>query len=116
MPTEPANLPPQPQQAHAIQASPPQEPAQLVQVKVPLDSAADVFATRDASGRIPIVVVPTRPLRIRNDFVAWGVGVLLAGVIASLLSNAAWIAPLLRHLCSSRSALSAPFWCASPKV
>jgi regulator of protease activity HflC (stomatin/prohibitin superfamily) len=65
-----------------------------VQVKVPLDSAADAFAMRDASGRIPIVVVPTRPLRIRNDFVAWGVGVLLAGIIVSLLSNAAWIAPL----------------------
>jgi regulator of protease activity HflC (stomatin/prohibitin superfamily) len=63
-------------------------------VKVPLDSAADAFAQRDTSGRIPIVLVPTRPLRIRNDFVAWGVGVLLVGIIASLISNAAWIAPV----------------------
>jgi regulator of protease activity HflC (stomatin/prohibitin superfamily) len=83
MPTTPSNLSPQP----------PQEPTQLVQVKVPLDSAADAFATRDASGRIPVMLVPTRPLRIRNDFVAWGVGVLLVGIIVSLLSNAAWIAP-----------------------
>src|SRR5215469_8991636 len=94
MQTEPADLPPQQQQSHALQPSQPQEPAQLVQVKLPLDSAADAFATRDASGRIPLVVVPTRPLRIRNDFVAWGTGVLLAGIIVSLLSNAAWIAPL----------------------
>ena len=75
MPTEHSERSAQPQ--------PQQEPAQLVQAKVPLDSAADAFAARDASGRIPVVLVPARPLRIRNDLVAWGVGVLVVGTIAA---------------------------------
>jgi preprotein translocase subunit SecY len=32
---------------------------QLTQVRVPLDEAGEAFATRDASGRIPIVLIPS---------------------------------------------------------
>ncbi|HYI14695.1 MAG TPA: SPFH domain-containing protein [Thermomicrobiales bacterium] len=63
---------------------------QLVQVRVPLDDAGDAFAARDASGRIPIVIVPTRPNRIRNDFVAYGVGLLVAAIVASLTFLPGW--------------------------
>lgn len=58
---------------------------QLVQVQVPLDEAANAFATRDASGRIPIILVPKQLNRVRNELV-------LAGVI---LLFGAWIAERL---------------------
>jgi hypothetical protein len=63
---------------------------QLAQLKVPLDDADDAFAVRDDSGRIPIVIVPTRPNRIRNDFVAYGLVLLLTTVIASLTLLPGW--------------------------
>ncbi len=61
---------------------------QLVQVQVPLDQAAEAFATRDASGRIPIILVPKQLNRVRNEVVAAG-GILLAGawVAGRLLDN-----------------------------
>ena len=49
---------------------PPDEYSQLYQARVPLDEAGDAFSTRDASGRIPIVVIPQRQARIRNELVA----------------------------------------------
>ena len=45
---------------------------QLTQVRVPLDEAAEAMATPDATGRLPIVVVPTHPFRIRNELVIAG--------------------------------------------
>ncbi|HRQ36540.1 MAG TPA: SPFH domain-containing protein [Chloroflexota bacterium] len=42
---------------------------QLTQERVPLEDAAVAFTQRDASGRIPIIIIPTRPFRIRNDVI-----------------------------------------------
>jgi regulator of protease activity HflC (stomatin/prohibitin superfamily) len=60
----------------------PPDYTQLTQIRVPLDEAADAFATRDASGRIPIVVIPKRLNRVRNELVVAGVLVLLGGILA----------------------------------
>lgn len=40
------------------------EATQLTQVRVPLERAAEVFSTRDESGRIPIVVIAERAVRV----------------------------------------------------
>jgi regulator of protease activity HflC (stomatin/prohibitin superfamily) len=69
--------------APSTTAEPP-EPApptqlQLTQARVPLDEAGEAFTVPDASGRLPIVVLPKQPFRIRNGFV-------IAGVIAILLA------------------------------
>jgi regulator of protease activity HflC (stomatin/prohibitin superfamily) len=69
---------------------PPSDPYQLSQVKVPIDDADDAFTMRDSSGRIPIVIVPTHPNRIRNDFVLAGVGVLIAGIVAGSVYLPRW--------------------------
>ncbi len=55
-----------------ISASPPSY-TQLTQEQVPLEEAAMAFTRRDASGRIPIIIIPTRPFRIRNDVMALAV-------------------------------------------
>jgi regulator of protease activity HflC (stomatin/prohibitin superfamily) len=67
---------------------------QLTQARVPLDEAADVFAMRDASGRIPIVVVPVRLNRVRNELVASAVVLLIVGVVAGILFTNWLILPL----------------------
>lgn len=65
--------------------TPPPSVDQLVQVRVPLDEAADAFAGRDASGRTPIVVLTERQNRIRNDFMVLAVIVLVGGLLAGSL-------------------------------
>lgn len=72
---------------------PPQEGAQLTQVKVPLDEAADAFAVRDESGRIPIVLVPRRLNRIRNELVLAGLVILVVGIITGSAYSAVWTYP-----------------------
>ncbi len=57
---------------------------QLTQVRVPLDDAAEAMATPDATGRLPIVVVPTHPFRIRNELVIAGAIVLVAAFLFDL--------------------------------
>ncbi|NTU83480.1 MAG: hypothetical protein HGA45_29605 [Chloroflexales bacterium] len=75
-------------------AAPPNPADQLVQVRVPLDEAGDAFATKDSSGRIPIVVLTTRQNRIRNDFVIMGLLVLFGGLIAGALFDLALVGSL----------------------
>jgi regulator of protease activity HflC (stomatin/prohibitin superfamily) len=61
---------------------------QLVQVSVPLEDAALAFSSRDESGRIPIIIIPARLNRIRNDVLMIGVIGGAAGIAAGLfLSN-----------------------------
>ena len=43
---------------------------QLTQVRVPLDEAADALALPDQLGRVPIVILPTRPNRVRVEALA----------------------------------------------
>jgi hypothetical protein len=61
-------------------------PAQLAQVRVPLEEAGAVFENRDASGRTPVVLVPLRNLRVRFDFLGIAGGLLLFGIVTLLLN------------------------------
>ncbi len=70
------------------------EYTQLTQVHVPLHEAANAFAQRDASGRIPIVVVPQRLNRLGNQFVVAGILAILAGAVAAILLDSPIYAPL----------------------
>ena len=77
-----------------IKATPP-DYTQLTQVRVPLEEAADAFAVRDASGRIPIVVVPQRVYRIRSELIVLAVIILAAGFVGGAIwNNAALLWPL----------------------
>src|SRR5512139_2379508 len=67
---------------------------QLTQVRVPLDEAGEAFATRDASGRIPIVLIPKQLNRIRNGPVLAGVAVLLGAILIHLLANQPILIPI----------------------
>jgi len=60
---------------------------QLTQARVPLEDAGEAFATRDASGRIPIVLVPQHMNRIRNDIVLAGGAILIGGIAVGMLIN-----------------------------
>jgi regulator of protease activity HflC (stomatin/prohibitin superfamily) len=65
---------------------------QLSQVRVPLDEADEAFSMRDASGQIPIVVVPQRLNRVRNELVIGGVLILLGGIVLTFLqANALYL-------------------------
>ena len=67
---------------------------QLTQVRVPLDEAGEAFATRDTSGRIPIVLIPKQLNRIRNGPVIAGVLVLLGAILVHLLYNQPVMIPI----------------------
>jgi regulator of protease activity HflC (stomatin/prohibitin superfamily) len=69
----------------ASTAAPPEEISQLAQVRVPMEEAADAFATRDATGRTPIVVVPSQPHRIRNQLVLLALVAIAAGIVVWLV-------------------------------
>lgn len=64
--------------------------SQLYQARVPLDEAADAFNTRDASGRIPIVVTPQRLNRIRNEMVT-AAALVFAGGLAGYYFTSNWM-------------------------
>src|SRR5512134_1696763 len=63
---------------------PPQTYLQLTQARVPLDQAGEAFTVPDATGRLPIVVLPEQPFRIRNEFVIAGVIAVVVGVVLQL--------------------------------
>jgi regulator of protease activity HflC (stomatin/prohibitin superfamily) len=67
---------------------------QLTQVRVPLEQAGAAFATRDASGRIPIVLIPAQLNRVRNEPVIAGVAVLLGAILVHLLYNQPIMIPI----------------------
>lgn len=58
---------------------------QLTQIRVPLEDAAMAFTTRDEDGKLPIILIPTQLLRIRNDLVITAVGILVGGVVLGAL-------------------------------
>jgi regulator of protease activity HflC (stomatin/prohibitin superfamily) len=57
---------------------------QLTQARVPLDEAGVAFGVPDANGRLPIVILPSAPYRIRNSLVIAGVIALIVGAILDL--------------------------------
>lgn len=71
-----------------------QEPIQLAQVRVPLDSAADAFATRDAWGRVPITIVPARSTHIRTTLIVAALSIIVAAAVAQSILAIWWIVPL----------------------
>ena len=60
---------------------------QLTQTRVPLDEAAEAFGRRDASGRIPIVVLPERASRINRQLLLAAGVILAAGLGVWLLAD-----------------------------
>jgi regulator of protease activity HflC (stomatin/prohibitin superfamily) len=68
--------------------------SQLTEVRVPLEDAADAFAMRDASGRIPIILIPKQMNRIRNEIVLAAVFVLAFGIIGGILLENALVITL----------------------
>ncbi len=70
------------------------EYSQLTQVRVPLDEAAEAFATRDASGRIPIIIIPKQQNRVRNEFVLAAAVILALGVFGSRFTDIGLLASL----------------------
>ncbi len=78
------------------------EYSQLSQVRVPLEEAALAFSSRDENGKLPIILIPTQPLRIRTELVLAAAGILIGGILLSSLldepvftSLAGVIAPVL---------------------
>jgi regulator of protease activity HflC (stomatin/prohibitin superfamily) len=67
---------------------------QLTQVRVPLEQAGEAFATRDASGRIPIVLIPKQLNRISNGPVIAGVLILLGAILVHLLYDQPIMIPI----------------------
>ncbi len=57
---------------------------QLTQTRVPLEDAGEAFTVPDASGRLPIVVLPEQPFRIKNEFVIGGVIAVVVGIVFQL--------------------------------
>jgi regulator of protease activity HflC (stomatin/prohibitin superfamily) len=63
---------------------------QLAQLRVPLEDADAVFETADANGRTPIVVIPTRPLRLRFDLLGIAIGLVLVAILVVILDASFW--------------------------
>ena len=75
---------PEPLPADAA-GTPSSEPyIQLTQARVPLEDAADAFGVPDANGRLPIVILPSAPYRIRNSLVIGGLLLAVIGLIFDL--------------------------------
>ncbi|MGE5603956.1 MAG: SPFH domain-containing protein [Nitrososphaerales archaeon] len=65
---------------------------QLTQARVPLEEAGDALMVRDASGRIPIVVVPKRTSRVNPWLVLAGLIGIVAGFVATERADTAlWV-------------------------
>jgi regulator of protease activity HflC (stomatin/prohibitin superfamily) len=60
---------------------------QLTSARVPLEQASDAFASQDASGRTPIVVLTQRQNRISNVPLLIGLVILIGGILWAVLSG-----------------------------
>ena len=67
---------------------------QLVQVRVPLEQAGEAFAARDASGRIPIVLVPQQLNRVRNEPMIAGALILFGALLLHFMFDQPILIPL----------------------
>jgi len=59
--------------------------SQLTQIRVPLEDAAMAFTSRDEEGMLPIILIPTQLLRIRNELVITAVAILAGGILLGIL-------------------------------
>jgi regulator of protease activity HflC (stomatin/prohibitin superfamily) len=67
-----------------------QDTYQLTEVVVPLHDARSAFIHRDAAGRIPLVVIPTRPLRLVNSLTIAGIVLPLVVIFLAIVSIPVW--------------------------
>ncbi|MCA9875203.1 MAG: hypothetical protein KC441_16145, partial [Anaerolineales bacterium] len=63
--------------------------SQLTQIRVPLAEAGEAFTMRDASGKIPIILVPAQPNRVRNELVLTALIIIFGGVALGLIFDRA---------------------------
>jgi len=75
---------PPPGSSMSTMPTPPTDYAQLTQLTVPLADAQLAFGTPDATGRLPIILLPTAPFRVNTTLVLIGAIALVAGVILSV--------------------------------
>ena len=68
---------------------------QLVQLRVPLDQAADAFAQPDNQGRTPIVVMPLTPSRVQRELLLIGAATVAVGILVMTLFSLPSLAPWL---------------------
>src|SRR5215469_15248731 len=68
--------------------------SQLTSARVPLDQASDAFASQDASGRTPIVVLTQRQNRISNVPLLIGIVILIGGIVWAVLTGNALLGGL----------------------
>jgi regulator of protease activity HflC (stomatin/prohibitin superfamily) len=71
-----------------------QDYTQLTQVRVPLEEADAAFSARDSNGRIPVVIIPSRPSRIRNEMVMFGLVTIVAGILVRVIFNIDFAIPI----------------------
>lgn len=68
-----------------------QDYTQLTQVRIPLERAGEAFATRDQSGRIPIVVIPERAVRVSTELAIIAGVIFAAGLLSGNVFQNAWL-------------------------
>jgi regulator of protease activity HflC (stomatin/prohibitin superfamily) len=57
---------------------------QLTQVRAPLQDAAEAFATADANGHLPVLVLPDRARRTRIDFILGGIAAIVIAMFVDI--------------------------------
>src|SRR3954453_3755990 len=57
---------------------------QLTQVRAPLEDAGDAFATPDAAGHLPVLVLPDRARRTRLDFIFGGIAAIVIALFVDV--------------------------------
>src|SRR4051812_16473636 len=89
---------------------------QLVQLRVPLDRAADTFAQPDRQGRTPIVVMPLTPSRVQSELLMLGAAAAVVGFLLMRLFGLAEIMPwvILAGLALMVVAVWRAFWLLVP--
>jgi regulator of protease activity HflC (stomatin/prohibitin superfamily) len=90
---------------------------QLVQLRIPLDQAADAFAQSDRQGRTPIVIVPLRPSRVQFELLMLGGAVIAIGLLIIGLIGRPDLAPwvILIGLVMMAVAVWKAFWLLVPE-
>src|SRR3954452_12293919 len=68
---------------------------QLIQLRVPLDQAADAFAQPDNQGRTPIVVMPLTPSRVQRELLMSAAVVVALGFLFTIFISVAALCPWL---------------------
>ncbi len=61
--------------------------SQLTQARVPLEEASLAFSTRDEDGKLPIILVPTQLLRVRNELLIAAAVIFVSGLFLGRLFN-----------------------------